>query len=256
MQKGTLTLMVTGGHSYQGYSIGILMFDNKRFPMPPGDVGNATSYPFPVLMRQIEGLEDNPYPPLTGPDGQYTPEVQSCIEAAVRMEKDGVRAIAMCCGFFSLIQPVLARHVSIPVMSSPLMMLPVIRQMIRPEQSVLVVTAAARLLSDDFFTAVGAERDDRIVLAGLDDSRVFNAMCMGGTAITCDWDLLRADVLEGVAEARRRAPGIGAVLLECTSLPPFACDMRQATGLPVFDFVACVEWLHRAVVPKRYCGYI
>lgn len=249
-------MIVTGGHSYQGYSVGILMFDNKRFPMPPGDVGNATSYPFPVLFRQIEGLEDNPYPPLTGPDGNYTPEVQSCIDAAVQLERDGVRAIAMCCGFFSLIQPVLARHVNVPVMTSPLMMLPTIRQMIRPDRSVLVVTAAARFLANDFFTAVGADLNDRITLVGLDDSEVFNAMCMGGTAITCDLDVLRADILAAVAEGRRRDPDVGAVLLECTSLPPFACDVRQATGLPVFDFIACVEWLHRAVVPKHYTGYI
>ncbi|WP_264214457.1 aspartate/glutamate racemase family protein [Leisingera thetidis] len=249
-------MIVTGGHSYQGYSVGILMFDNKRFPMPPGDVGNATSYPFPVLLRQIKGLEDNPFPPLTRPDGSYTPEVQMCIDAAVQMERDGVRAIAMCCGFFSLIQPVLAKHVAIPVMTSPLMMLPVIRQMIRPDQSVLVVTAAAQLLASEFFTAVGADLNDRITLAGLDGSEVFNAMCMGGSEITCDADVLRADVLAAVDEGRKRDPNIGAVLLECTSLPPFACDAGEAAGLPVFDFIACVEWLHRAVAPKRYSGYI
>ncbi len=249
-------MIVTGGHSYQGYSVGILMFDNKRFPMPPGDVGNATSYPFPVLLRQIEGLEDNPYPPLTGADGSYTPEVQLCIDAAVRMERDGVRAIAMCCGFFSLIQPVLAQHVSIPVMTSPLMMIPVIQQMIRPDQSVLVVTAAAKLLSNEFFTAVGADLGHRTTLAGLDDSKVFNAMCMGGTAISFDREELQKDVLDAIAEARERDPNVGAVLLECTSLPPFAEDVRHATGLPVFDFIACVEWMHRSVVPKRYTGYI
>ena len=249
-------MIVTGGHSYQGYSVGILMFDKKRFPMLPGDVGNATSYPFPVLLRQIEGLEDNPYPPLTDPDGRYTTEVQSCIDAAIRLEKDGVRAIAMCCGFFSLIQPVLARHLTIPIMTSPLMMLPTIQQMIRPDQSVLVVTAAARFLSNDFFAAVGADLSNRITVVGLDDSEVFNAMCMGGSAITCDSDRLRADILMAVDEGRRRYPDIGAVMLECTSLPPFACDVQLATGLPVFDFIACVEWMHRAVVAKTYSGYI
>ncbi|WP_299844512.1 aspartate/glutamate racemase family protein [uncultured Roseovarius sp.] len=249
-------MIIKGGHSYQGYSVGILMFDNKLFPMPPGDVGNATSYPFPVLLRQIKGLEDNPYPPLTKADGSYTAEVQSCIDAAVQLERDGVRAIAMCCGFFSLIQPVLAKHVSIPVMTSPLMMLPVIQQMIHPDQKVLVVTAAAKLLTSEFFSAVGADLGHRIALAGLDDSKVFNAVCMGGTAISFEYDDLCKDVLNAIAGSREQDPDIGAVLLECTSLPPFANEVRSATGLPVFDFIACVEWLHRAVVPKRYSGYI
>lgn len=101
-------MIITGGRSYQGYSVGILMFDQKFFPMMPGDVGNATTYPFPVLIRQIKGLIDNPYPPVTNPDGTYTTQVQLCIDAAVQMEKDGVRSIAMCCGFFSLIQGVVA----------------------------------------------------------------------------------------------------------------------------------------------------
>ena len=57
-------MIIKGGHPYQGYSVGILIFDNKCYPMPPGDVGNATSYPFPVLLRQIPTLEDNPYPLL------------------------------------------------------------------------------------------------------------------------------------------------------------------------------------------------
>ena len=201
-------------------------------------------------------MKDNPYPPLTKPDGTYTPETQACITAAQGLERDGVRCIAMCCGFLSLIQPALAAHVDIPVMTSPLMMIPVIQQMIPTDRSVLVVTAAANLLSDAFFSAVGADKTHRITMAGLDESDCFNAMCMGGTSVTCDYDEFRDDVLASIKQARTRDPKIGAVLLECTSLPPFAADVRTATGLPVFDFIACVEWMHRAVIPKQYDGYI
>lgn len=249
-------MIVTGGHSYQGYSVGILKFDQKFFPMMPGDVGNATSYPFPVLIREVKGLEDNPYPPLTDAGGCYTEEVQLCIDAALQLEKDGVRAIAMCCGFFSLIQPIIAEHVSIPVMTSPLMMIPIIHQMLRPDQSVVVVTAAAKLLSNDFFNSVGADLNNRITLAGLDNSETFNSMCMGGTAISFESDDLCSDIVSAVRDARRANNRIGAILLECTSLPPFAEHVRRETGLPVFDFISCIEWMHRAVVPKAYAGYI
>jgi Asp/Glu/hydantoin racemase len=249
-------MRIVGGHPYQGYSVGILKFDNKFYPMMPGDVGNATTYPFPVLIREIKGLEDNPYPPLVAPDGTYNAEVELCIDAAMQMEKDGVRAIAMCCGFFSLIQPVVAQHVGIPIMTSPLMMIPVIHQMLRPGQTVLVVTAAARLLSNDFFQPVGADLNDRVTLVGLDDSSCFNAMCMGGTEQSFEYEELRDDLISAIAEGRKRDPHVGAILLECTTLPPFAVEVRAATGLPVFDFVACVEWMHRAVAPKSYSGYI
>ena len=52
--------------------------------------------------------------------------------------------------------------------------------------------------------------------------------------------------------ARRSDSNIGAVMLECTTLPPYAADIKEITGLPVFDFVACVEWMHRALNPTRY----
>jgi Asp/Glu/hydantoin racemase len=249
-------VIVTGGTAYQGYSVGIMKFAGKRYPLPPGDVANPTTYPFPVLIREIPGVDDNPYPPLTNDDGSYTDVVQKCIGAAIQLEMDGVHSIAMCCGFFSLIQPLMAASVSVPVLTSPLIMIPVIHQMIKPEQSVVVVTASKRLLSGEFFTAVGVDISHRIVVAGLDNSAVFNSMCMGGKAISYETDDLRDDVILSIQQAQKSNPGIGAVLLECTSLPPFAADIRELTGLPVFDFIACIEWMHRALIPIRYSGYI
>jgi len=248
-------MIVTGGTAYQGYSVGIMKFEGKRYPLPPGDVANPHSYPFPVLIREIPGVNNNPYPPLTNDDGSYTEVVQRCIDEAKRLEADGVHAIAMCCGFFSLIQSVIAAAVNIPVLTSPLIMIPVIHQMLKPEQSVVVVTASKKLLSSEFFSAVGVDINYRVVVAGLDDSAVFNSMCMGGKAISYDTDDLRDDVVEAIQQAQKSDPKIGAVLLECTTLPPFAIDIKAQTGLPVFDFIACVEWMHRALHPSCYSGY-
>ena len=74
-----------------------------------------------MVVREIPGVNKNPYPPLTNPDGSYTDVVQKFITEA--LERDGAHSIAMCCGFFSLIQPVIAAHVDIPVLTSPLIML-------------------------------------------------------------------------------------------------------------------------------------
>jgi len=249
-------MFVSASQPYQGYSVGILMFDGLEFSMPPGDVGNATTYPFPVLLRVMEGLFDNPFPPLTNADGSYTEPVQKCIDAAQQMEKDGVRALAMCCGFFSLIQPVVAAHVNIPVMTSPLMMIPIIHQMLKPEQSVVVVTADGKLLTNEFFNAVGADKNHRITVSGLENAPTFRSFAMFGPETSYETDDVRDEVIAAVNEAQSRDDNIGAVLLECTSLTPYAHDVRAATGLPVYDFIACVEWMHRAVVPKQYSGYI
>ena len=249
-------MLLTGGKALQGYSVGILKFDGKRYPLPPGDVANPTTYPFPVLVREIRNVPTNPSPPLTEADGSYTQIVQDCITAAQQLEEDGVHAIAMCCGFFSLIQPIMAKAVRIPILTSPLIMLPIIHQIMEPEAHVAVVTASKRLLTGEYFTAVGADINDRVVVAGLDDAPAFNSICMGGTAIELETDDLRDEVIASVERARCEQPKVAAVLLECSSLPGFAAELSAATGLPVFDFIACVEWLHRAMIPKRYEGYL
>lgn len=249
-------MLVKGGRPLQGYSVGIMKFEGKRYPLPPGDVANPTSYPFPVLVREIPHVRTNPSPPLTRADGSYTKIVGDCIDAARQLEMDGVHSLAMCCGFFSLVQPVIAAAVRIPVLTSPLIMLPVIHRMLPPEAHVVVVTASKKFLTAEYFAAVGADIDDRIVVAGLDDAPAFNSICMGGTAITLETDQLLDEVVAAVAKARAENPMEAAVLLECTSLPPFAAELQVDTGLPVFDFVACIEWMHRAIIPKRYEGYL
>jgi aspartate/glutamate racemase len=247
-------VIYTGGFPYQGYSVGVMKFEGKLYPLLPGDVANATTYPFPVLIREIPNVSNNPYPPLTTKDGSYTQVVQDCISAAQQLEKDGVRSIAMCCGFFSLIQPIISAEVNIPILTSPIVMIPVIHQMLKPDQSVIVVTASKNLLSKEFFSSVGVDLNDRVIVAGLDHSKAYKSICMGGTGITLESDDLKDDVLAVIREAQD--PNVGAILLECTSLPPFAADVYETFKLPVFDFIGCIEWMHRAVVPKSYSGYI
>ena len=45
-------MRVTGGRPIQGASVGILMLAS-RFPRIPGDMGNAATWPFPVLYRVV-----------------------------------------------------------------------------------------------------------------------------------------------------------------------------------------------------------
>ncbi|MBI1964442.1 MAG: hypothetical protein HYS37_13825 [Candidatus Rokubacteria bacterium] len=55
---------------------------------------------------------------------------------------------------------------------------------------------------------------------------------------------------EHVRVARRLVaehPDVGAIVLECTNMPPYAADVQRATGLPVFDIVSLVTLLHGAL---------
>jgi Asp/Glu/hydantoin racemase len=45
----------------------------------------------------------------------------------------------------------------------------------------------------------------------------------------------------------REHPDLGAIVLECTNMPPYADDIRRETGLPVFDIVSLVTMVHGAL---------
>ncbi len=249
-------MRVRGGKPFYGQAIGILTFDGKHFPMIPGDVANATSYQYPVRIKVVPGLEDNPYPPIQETDGQFKPEVLSLNEAAQELESDGVRAIVLACGFFSLVQKAIADAVNIPVFASPLLIIPQILIMLKSSQKLCVLTASQRLLSADFFHAVGVKDMSRIALVGLDQSEEFNMTHMGGPSIEMDVAQLREDVLTVAQGAVAADTDIGAILIECSNLPCYSADVQEATGLPVFDYIMCVDMLFRAVVQRRFDGYL
>src|SRR5438876_12411633 len=68
-----------------------------------------------------------------------------------------------------------------------------------------------------------------------------------GDELELDVDAARE---EHVRVARRLVsdyPDVGAIVLECTNMPPYTPDIQRETGLPVFDIVALVTIVHAAL---------
>ncbi len=84
------------GRNISGLTIGLIQFQ-ANLPMIPGNMGNATTFDFPMLYRQmnVENVMEvmSPTPIQTFTD--------ACVEAAQWLEMQGVRAIMGNCGFFA-----------------------------------------------------------------------------------------------------------------------------------------------------------
>lgn len=249
-------MIAKGGKQYYGEAIGIAIFDGLRYAMIPGDVGNASTYDFPVRIKAIKGLNDNPYPPIIDNYGNYTEPVRKTIAGIKELAGEGVRAVITCCGFFSLVQDLLAKEVDVPVFTSPIMLVPLITQLIGSEREIGLITASRELLTKPFFEAVGVKETHSLVIAGLESSSEFYATHMGGIKEDVDVDLLRSEVVEIARRLVADNPKIGALLLECTTLPSFSADIQKATGLPVFDYIGFINMLYQSVVQKRYRGIL
>ncbi|MFQ7237221.1 MAG: aspartate/glutamate racemase family protein, partial [Enterococcus hulanensis] len=81
----------------------------------------------------------------------------------------------------------------------------------------------------------------------------FSSIRWGKT--TLDNQKLSADLVEIVQKKLAESPEIGAILLECSDLPPYSYAIQQASGLPVFDFNSLIHWVYYSVVQTRYYGH-
>ncbi len=54
----------------------------------------------------------------------------------------------------------------------------------------------------------------------------------------------------------RENPEVAAIVLECSDLPPYAAAVHARTGLPVFDFITMIRYVHSALTPRPYEGYM
>src|SRR5437764_13882204 len=96
-----------GGKALYGAPLGILMLD-ARFPRIPGDMGNATTWPFPVLYRVVRGATPERVV-LEGARGL----LPQFLEAAAELVGLGAEAITTNCGFLSIYQRELAALVAV-----------------------------------------------------------------------------------------------------------------------------------------------
>jgi len=247
-------MVIKGGKQYYGEAIGIALFDGRRYPILPGDVANASTYDYPVRLKVIEGLFDTPTP--WDKNRAVPADIQKIIDAVKSLEDDGVRAVVTACGFFSVVQEILADAVHIPVFTSPLMMVPQIVRMIRSDRSVCIITASERLLVSDYLTAVGIASDMPVHIVGMEASTEFYATHMGGTQTTLDVDLQTREFVEIARNAVIQFPDIGALLLECSQLPTFAADIQDVVNLPVFDYIGFIDMIYCSVVQRRYTGIL
>src|SRR5690554_3720476 len=85
------------GKMNYGEAIGILLLDFFA-PFIPGDVGNASTYKYPVRYKLVEGLT---FDRLLNKDKTA---LEILLKAAKELQTEGVRAITADCGFFALFQ--------------------------------------------------------------------------------------------------------------------------------------------------------
>ncbi len=232
-----------GGKTVYGTAVGILMLES-RFPRIPGDMGNALTWPFPVRYKVVKGA--TPKRVVTErADGL----LDDFVTAAQELVADGVDGITTTCGFLSLFQSELAARCAVPVATSSLMQAPFIERLLPPGKEVGILTISAASLTPEHLAAAGV-RPDTVVM-GTDDGQEFSRAIINDLP---DMDIAAAeqDLLNAGAEMVRGHPELGAILLECTNMVPYARALNKQLRLPIFSIYSFVTWFQAGLAPRRF----
>ena len=240
-------MKLQGGPNICGVTIGVLCLDSS-FPKPPGHIKNPSGLSFPVLYETVRGatvakLVNDPSPEFIVP----------FIEAAMRLEAEGVRAITGSCGFLALFQRELAEAVSVPLFASSLIQVPLVHNLMGRRGKVGVLTASGPNLTPRHFAAVGAG-DIPVAIQGMEDYREFREVILEGQRSEMDIAKIENEVLAAAKLLVKSNPEVGAMVLECTDMPPYAHKLQQRLGLPIFDLTTLATMVHDAVLRLPYEG--
>lgn len=231
--------------SWYGEQIGILILD-AAYPCVPGNVGNATTYNFPVRFQEVEGAS------IDRLLNQRDPALkQAFVDAAVELQNRGVKAITGACGFMAYFQEEVAAAVDIPVFLSSLMQIPFMHALCGGR--VGVITANASRLTPRHFTASNVAENVPLAIAGMEDQREFREAILEERG-TLDSALIETEVVDVAKRLVAESPDVASILLECSDLPPYAHAVQAATGRPVFDFITMINYVQQSVARKAYVG--
>jgi len=237
-----------GGKTVYGACVGILMLET-RFPRIPGDIGHAATWPFPVLYKVVRGATGERVT-TAGANDRSTGLLDAFLAAGAELVQDGADGITTSCGFLSIYQRELAAHCRVPVAASALMQIPLVERLLPHGKRVGVLTFSAALLGSDHLVAAGAAPDTPVV--GTERRREFWRV-MAGDEITLDIAAARQDILAAGDEFVAEHPEVGAVVVECTNMVPFARALRQRLNMPVYDIYSFVTWFHAGLSPRGFC---
>ena len=237
------TRIAWGGKPVYGARLGILMLE-ARFPRIPGDMGNAATWPFPVLYKVVPGA--SPHRVVRDKAAGLRDDFLAAAAELVRLGADGITTN---CGFLSLFQRDLAAHAGVPVAASSLSQIPFVERLLPPGRRAGVLTISAESLTPEHLAAAGAAPDTPV--AGTERGTEFTRVLLGDEE-RLDVAAAERDILDAGDALVARCPEIGAVVLECTNMAPYTRALAARLRLPVFDIYAFITWFHAGLAPRDF----
>lgn len=212
--------------------LGVLMLDTS-FPRPVGDIGNPGSFDHPVIYRRLPGaavsriVTDQPL---------QDDLIELFVHHAKALEAAGATMITTSCGFLFPLQDRLQAEVGVPVVTSALCMVPVLRQKLGADTPIGILTFDAERLcrhhipGDGPVVVEGLKASDHLYRVIADDLEELDEV------EAC------ANVSDAVSRLVSRESNLHVVVLECTNLPPYRAKILKNRTFSVFDIHDAIKY--------------
>ena len=255
--RGINYIKARGEHVCYGMGLGIILL-NDAYPGFPGDVRNPSAFPYPIQYEIAEGV--------TNQTLVYDKNPAQCREAVIRaakkLERLGCRAVAAECGYFAFFQKDVANAVDIPAFMSSLLQVPFIQAVIGPSKKVGIICAQHQYLSEEHLMNVGIDPGSNYVIAGAQDEygvTEFDNLWNPGKRPAVPeayYDKAEAQMVNCARAFVDKYPDIGAIMLECTGMQPFARAVQREVDLPVFSWGTLLDYAYSVVNHRDYYGHV
>lgn len=245
------------GRYASGMGLGVILVDDV-YPGFPGDVRNASAYPFPIQYEVAEGVDIHDL--VRADDKSHL--LEPILAAARRLERIGCRAIAAECGYFAWFQREIAAAVSVPVFASSLLQIPLAQATVGPARSVGVLMSSGQHLRDRHLTSVGVRLGSNYVIGkAMDGGRIPDFHCLWNSDVrpelpTADYATAERDFVAVGVEFAAQHPDMGAMVLECTGFPPFARALQRSINMPVYSWSTLLDFAYSVVAHRDFYGHV
>jgi len=233
------------GCGADGYAIGVIGV-KTNFPLIVGNIVNVKTFPFPVYVKVLEHIDGSDI--LT-----YREEyVEAIIDAANDLVSIGARAVVGACGSFANYQTAISDQVAVPTFMSVMLQVPLVMMGLRSDQTIGVLAFDKAAVTSHVFAECGISEPERLRIYSTDAMEQSIKLRAGDP--TFSNEQFGDDLAEMSINIVEDDPDVGAIVIQCSELPPYAWKIQRATGLPVFDVNSLVTWAHQAAERQVYAG--
>jgi hypothetical protein len=244
-------------HHCYGMGLGIIILDDV-YPGFPGDVRNASAFPFPIQYEIAEGVDIW----ALVHEADKSPCREPILRAAKKLESMGCRAIAAECGYFAYFQRDVTAHVDVPVFMSSLLQVPWAQQLIGQDKVVGILAAREGQLTEAHLKAVGIRPGSNYVVSGAEDEgRCSEFEHLWYAPKRTDppgayYDKAEQEFVAVAVDFYRAHSNMGAMMLECTGMQPFARAVQREIDIPIFSWGTLLDYAYSVAVHRDYYGHV